>query len=180
MKADCPTSTAATCRQPRCNDKESQPNLAPPSEAALFLESATSCLRMRYSRCERPGSRYLHARPISRRIWRPSFASEHPPKTRGCRECRVKASPMARQQQRKLAAVTTGSARSSGIPCAMVLTLIRDLPRDRLSCPCRSSASRSELGISTGMPGPHDFTSALACARPAHRSRPPLPALHVS
>jgi hypothetical protein len=31
---------------------------------------------------------------------------------------------MARQQIEKLAAVTTGSAESSGIPCAMVLTLI--------------------------------------------------------
>jgi hypothetical protein len=30
---------------------------------------------------------------------------------------------MARQQQKKLAAVTTGLARSSGIPCAMVLTV---------------------------------------------------------
>jgi hypothetical protein len=35
---------------------------------------------------------------------------------------------MARLQQKKQAAVTTGSAGSSGIPCAMVLTLIRDLP----------------------------------------------------
>jgi hypothetical protein len=30
---------------------------------------------------------------------------------------------MARLQQEKQAAVTTGSARSSGIPCAMVLTV---------------------------------------------------------
>jgi hypothetical protein len=30
---------------------------------------------------------------------------------------------MARQQQEKLAAVTTGSAKSTGIPCAMVLTV---------------------------------------------------------
>jgi hypothetical protein len=30
---------------------------------------------------------------------------------------------MARQQTKKLAAVTTGSAESSGIPCAMVLTV---------------------------------------------------------
>ena len=35
---------------------------------------------------------------------------------------------MARLQQKKQAAVTTGSAKSSGIPCAMVLRLIRDLP----------------------------------------------------
>src|SRR5258708_20943803 len=41
----------------------------------------------------------------------------------GRRECRVKASPMARLQQKKQAAVTTGSAGSTGIPCAMVLTV---------------------------------------------------------
>jgi hypothetical protein len=35
---------------------------------------------------------------------------------------------MARQQIEKLAAVTTGSAKSSGIPCAMVLTLISRSP----------------------------------------------------
>ncbi len=36
---------------------------------------------------------------------------------------------------KKQAAVTTGSAGSSGIPCTAVLTLIRVLPGDRLSCP---------------------------------------------
>jgi hypothetical protein len=35
---------------------------------------------------------------------------------------------MARQQIEKLAADTTGSAKSSGIPCAMVLTLIARSP----------------------------------------------------
>jgi hypothetical protein len=35
---------------------------------------------------------------------------------------------MARQQQKKLAAVTTGSAGSSGIPCTMVLTLMARSP----------------------------------------------------
>ena len=54
---------------------------------------------------------------------------------RGRRECRVMASPMARLQQKKQAAVTTGSARSTGIPCAMVLRLIRDLPGDRALLP---------------------------------------------
>jgi len=47
---------------------------------------------------------------------------------RGRRECRVMASPMARLQQIKQAAVTTGSAGSTGIPCAMVYGLYRALP----------------------------------------------------
>ena len=38
------------------------------------------------------------------------------------------ASPMARLQHKKQAAVTTGQAGSTGTPCAMVLRLIRDLP----------------------------------------------------
>ncbi|TMK40535.1 MAG: hypothetical protein E6G70_27560 [Alphaproteobacteria bacterium] len=38
---------------------------------------------------------------------------------RGRRECRVMASPMAHLQQKKQAAVTTGSAGSTGIPRAM-------------------------------------------------------------
>jgi hypothetical protein len=46
-----------------------------------------------------------------------------PPKDRGRRECRVMASPMARLQQKMQAAVTTGKAGSTGIPCATVLTV---------------------------------------------------------
>jgi hypothetical protein len=43
--------------------------------------------------------------------------------------------PMARLQKSKQAAVTPGSAKSSGIPCAMVLTLIRALPGARALLP---------------------------------------------
>jgi hypothetical protein len=71
-------------------------------------------------------------------------------------------------------------SRSSGIPRATVLTLIRDLPGDRLSCPRRpqcSSTKHRELGISTGMPGPHDFTSATTPLVWQHRQRPPHPRL---
>jgi hypothetical protein len=43
-----------------------------------------------------------------------------PSKIRGRGECRMQAAPMARLQQKKQAAVTTGSAGTTGIPCAMV------------------------------------------------------------
>jgi hypothetical protein len=46
----------------------------------------------------------------------------------------------------------------SGLPCANGLRLIRDLPRDRLSCPCLCTTLAHRHGISTGMPEPHDFT----------------------
>jgi hypothetical protein len=69
---------------------------------------------------------------------RPSFEATALESRKGRRECRVKASPMARQQQKKLAAVTTGSAKSSGIPCAMVLTVSFALSLGTgLSCPHR-------------------------------------------
>ena|SRR5689334_10403106 len=60
-------------------------------------------------------------------------------------------------------------SRSTGIPCATVLPLIRALPGDRLDCPRPHDAKhhrvattrvpRVALGASTGAPGPHDFTS---------------------
>jgi hypothetical protein len=105
-----------------------------------------------------------------------------PRKARGRRECRVKASPMARVQQ-KSTRQNHRLSRSSGIPCAMVLTLIRDLPGDRLSCPrLRQCACAPCADLSTGRPGPHDFTSVMrrssarasaSCDTP----RPPHPRL---
>jgi hypothetical protein len=60
----------------------------------------------------------------------PELLRRSPSKIRGRRECRVMTSPMARLQQKKQAAVTTGSAGSTGIPCAMVYGLYRALPGD--------------------------------------------------
>jgi hypothetical protein len=51
-----------------------------------------------------------------------------PPEDRGRRECRVQAAPMARLQQKTQAAVTTGKAGATGIPCAMGLRLIACSP----------------------------------------------------
>ena len=96
----------------------------------------------------------------------PEFSGKRAPQTRrGRRECRVKASPMARLQQRKQAAVTTGSAGSSGIPCAMGLRLIRTLPRDRLSCPCRPRARQSAADL-TSAPGGQDHAISPSASPP--------------
>ena len=87
-------------------------------------------------------------------------------KPRGRRECRVKASPMARLQNKKQAAVTTGSAKSSGIPCAMVLRLIRDLPGEPgFLAPIIARLVTTRLGASVGAPGPHDFAVRFGAVR---------------
>src|SRR5689334_10053127 len=85
---------------------------------------------------------------------------------------------------KKLAAKTTGSAGSSGIPCATVLRLIRDLPGDRLgtglSCPHRPRAHH--LAGLTPASGCQDHTtspSASALARRARPTRPSHPAANV-
>jgi len=68
--------------------------------------------------------------PRSRGMTLPEVMYRHDPrKKRGRRECRVQAAPMARLQQSKQAAVTTGKAGAAGIPCAMVLRLIARSPR---------------------------------------------------
>ena len=71
--------------------------------------------------------------------------------TRGlmCNSCNKNAH-MSIQEQR----------RTSGLPCAMALRLIRGRPGDRLCLspsPCEALAS-SRLDTSNGVPGPHDFT----------------------
>src|SRR4029077_5714785 len=99
-------------------------------------------------------------------------------KPRGRRECRVKASPMARLQNKKQAAVTTGSAGSPGIPCAMVLTLIRDLPGEPgFLAPVIARLVTTRLGASVGAPGPHDFAVRIGIARRARPTRPSQPRL---
>ena len=99
-------------------------------------------------------------------------------KRRGRRECRVMASPMARLQQKKQAAVTTGSARSTGIPCAMVLTVSFVLsPGTGLSCPRRPRDDLATLSLSVGRPGPYDFAVRACHVRLACHPRPSHPRL---
>jgi hypothetical protein len=102
-------------------------------------------------------------RQHSRGMISPSFASSSPSKIRGRRECRVMASPMARLQKKMQAAVTTGSAGSTGIPRAMVLRLIRDLPgvRALIATVVERKLGFTQLDSSVGESGPHDFAVCL-------------------
>jgi hypothetical protein len=111
---------------------------------------------------------------FSRRVCARALRDVCPSEARGRRECRVQAAPMARQQQKKLAAVTTGSARSSGIPCAMVLTLITRSPwGPGFLAPIIGEIISRQLGISVGMPGPHAFAVRISAVRPHESSCAP-------
>jgi hypothetical protein len=84
---------------------------------------------------------------------------------------------MARQQQEKLAAVTTGAADHPAFP-ARWLTAYTRSPRGPAFLPpsARDAKASSRIGISTGMPGPHDFAVRLRRDRLSRPPRPPLPA----
>jgi hypothetical protein len=76
--------------------------------------------------------------------------------------------------------VTTGTPKRSGIPCAMVLRLLRDLPGvPGLIAPVARELLHA-LDPSVGGPGPHDLTVRPGALRPlAHRARPSHPAPRV-
>jgi hypothetical protein len=71
--------------------------------------------------------------------------------------------------------------RTSGLPCATVLTVSFVLSLGTgLSCSHRPRASQArELDTSVGVSGPHDFAVRADDARRAPSSRPSHPALHV-
>jgi hypothetical protein len=99
---------------------------------------------------------------------------------------------MARLQKKKQAAVTTGAAGSSGIPCAMfdglyVLSLETGLIvsiRVMRSIIASRQRKRVALDASSGASGPHDFTVRIGMFVRARDSRcnptrPPHPAPDV-
>jgi hypothetical protein len=92
----------------------------------------------------------------------------------------VSTTPQARLQQKKQAAVTTGSAGSTGIPCAMVLTVSFVLsPGTGLSCPRRQRDAKHhrQLDLSVGRPGPYDFAVRASHVRLTCHPRPSHPRL---
>jgi hypothetical protein len=92
-----------------------------------------------------------------------------PPNRRGRRECLVKASPAAPVHNKKHGEGTTGSAESSGIPCAV--SFARSLGTG-LCCPIAARIVSAQLGLSVGRPEPHDFAVRVGHARLARPTRP--------
>jgi len=74
---------------------------------------------------------------------------------------------MARQQKEKLAADTTGSAESSGIPCAMVLTLMARSPREPgFVAPVVARLVTARLDLSVGKARTTRFCVRFSAVRP--------------
>ncbi len=126
-----------------------------------------------------------HGSTISRRISPESCCNHVPPKherARGMPDAGRTHGPPAEKKQ---AAVTTGSAGTTGIPRATVLTLIRSLPGapGLLATIVRAARLRHrERDTSIGASGPCDFTSTLhrSSARPKTRCGRPRPSLPAS
>jgi hypothetical protein len=76
---------------------------------------------------------------------------------------------LARVQQKKHAAVTTGSTGSSGLPCTMLLTLSFALPGDRAFLPL--SSARSSLADLMPASGCQDHTTSPSAAAPFVREK---------
>jgi len=85
------------------------------------------------------------------------------PQDRGRRECRVLAATHGPPAAKKAGDSYHRFSRSSGIPCAMVLTLIARSPREPgFLAPVIARLIAAQLDLSVGRPGPRAFTSAPA------------------
>src|SRR5882757_7191629 len=131
-----------------------------------------------------PGSRFAcpgrrvsvrHTPAFSRHECVRVLEATHPRKQRGRRECRVMASPMARLQQKKQAAVTTGGAGQPAFPARWFTAYIAISPGTGLSCPRRLRDDLANLSLSVGRPGPRDFTVRVSHVRLTCPPRPSHP-----
>jgi hypothetical protein len=91
------------------------------------------------------------------------LAKQHPSsKTEGAGNAGCETHPQLRVRKNKSTQISHHRfAEHSGIPCAIGFNcFLRALPGDRLSCHRRQRNAKHcrSLGISIGMPGPHDFT----------------------
>ena len=109
------------------------------------------------------------------------FATNHPPRSK-----RAQGRPGAGWHpwsacSKKARGRTTGSAESSGLPCAMVLRLIRDLPGDRAFLPPSPARCGSIFADLTPASGRQDHATSPSAINHSSRdlSRPSHPASYV-
>jgi hypothetical protein len=94
----------------------------------------------------------------------------------GRREDRAPAGTHGPRATKKHAAEPQVQPKSPGLPCAMVLRLIRGLPGETgLFCHRhrRDAKHHRQIGTCIGAPGPHDFAVRKRRARQSQRPRPP-------
>jgi len=127
--------------------------------------------------------RWIH-QSAPRRGWRPSYALNlSPSQTEGAGNagCPMHPQPHARYGVVSMRMISRDTAESPGIPHAMVLQIIRDLPGEpgflapvvpsvaAHRCPVGLRATPTKLDTSVGVSGPHDFSVRNNAARPARR-----------
>ena len=96
----------------------------------------------------------------------PSFAN-HSPSNEGAGNvgCALHPRSRVRSRAKKAAHEHTGQRRTSDIPCAMALRLIRTLPGELRSVATVACERVRKLGASLAAPGPHDFAVRFDTAR---------------
>ena len=118
------------------------------------------------------------ARPRSRGALRPSFAIRSPSsKTEGAGKAGCRSHPWS-ACNKKARGRTTGTSRTTGLPCAMVLRLIRDLPGDRALLPPSSADRSADLTPALGRQD-HTISPSASCCSSHNTSRPSHPAPNV-
>jgi hypothetical protein len=118
----------------------------------------------------------------SRDAWRPSWCRKARPRNKeGAGKTGCRPHPWPACNKKKQEPVTTGSAKSSGLPCAMVLRLPARSPRGpgSLAPVIPEKLASQELSASVGAPGPHAFSVRVGIVRP-HDMRAPTPPASIA
>ena len=116
--------------------------------------------------------------PRSRGAMRPSFASKSPSfEEEGAGKTGCRSHPWS-ACNKKARGRTTGTSRTTGLPCAMVLRLIRDLPGDRALLPPSPRIIRENLAPALGRQD-HTISPSAICCSSRNTSRPSHPASNV-
>jgi hypothetical protein len=141
-----------------------------PARGLILRDAPSALLRMRDRATQSKQTGLCHPAARSRPSGADSSAPGKSKRAQGMPGDGLTHGPPAKKKQ---AAVTTGQAGSTGIPCAMVLRLIRALPGvPGLIATVALRDRRERLDLSVGRPGPHDFAVRRLAARLAVRQRP--------
>jgi hypothetical protein len=131
------------------------------------------------------GGRTGHARTVSRRGCAPELCMDHPHGRQRAQGRLGAGRTHGPPATKKAGGSHHRFGRTFDLPCAMVLTVSFALSLGTgLSCPIAARIVSAQLGISVGMPGPHDFAIRDCLIRPRNNcaltpSRPSHPAPNV-